>query len=210
MNRLCEDRLLAPVNEYYSKKVRVHGDNHLGVDWNSTESQELRFDQLTKVFGQKKELSVLDFGCGYGHLFGYLRKRRFKCSYIGVDISRDMLDVARSRFGEGPNRKFTLPKQRLPRVDYCVASGVFNVRLKTTSTAWKKYILATLDRFDHCSSKGFAFNCLTMYSDREYMRPYLYYADPCELFKYCKENFSRNVAVLHDYGLFEFTIVVRK
>ena len=29
-------------------------------------------------------------------------------------------------------------------------------------------------------------------------------------FDFCKRNFSRNVALLHDYGLYDFTIIVRK
>ena len=42
------------------------------------------------------------------------------------------------------------------------------------------------------------------------MRPYLYYADPLFLFDYCKKKYSKSVALLHDYGLYEFTILVRK
>ena len=38
----------------------------------------------------------------------------------------------------------------------------------------------------------------------------LYYADPCALFDHCKTKYSRNVALLHDYGLYEFTLIVRK
>ena len=43
----------------------------------------------------------------------------------------------------------------------------------------------------------------------ERMRPDLYYADPCRLFDHCKRRYSRHVALLHDYGLYEFTILVR-
>ena len=39
---------------------------------------------------------------------------------------------------------------------------------------------------------------------------YLYYADPGRLFDLCKRRYSRNIALLHDYGLYEFTILVRK
>jgi len=60
------------------------------------------------------------------------------------------------------------------------------------------------------SIKGFAFNMLTKYSDREYMKEYLYYADPLFIFDYCKRNFSKKVALIHDYELYEFTILVRK
>ena len=42
------------------------------------------------------------------------------------------------------------------------------------------------------------------------MRPDLYYADPCRLFDLCKRRYAKNVALLHDYGLYEFTILVRK
>ncbi len=55
-----------------------------------------------------------------------------------------------------------------------------------------------------------AFNLLTSYSDKDMMRPDLYYGDPLFYFDYCKRNFSQNVALLHDYGLFEFTILVKK
>ncbi len=54
-----------------------------------------------------------------------------------------------------------------------------------------------------------AFNALTTYSDPEKQRSELYYADPLQLFDYCKRNLSRDVALLHDYELFDFTIVVR-
>jgi hypothetical protein len=58
--------------------------------------------------------------------------------------------------------------------------------------------------------RGMAFNFLTKYSDAEFMRPDLYYADPCFFFDYCKKNFSKNVALLHDYKIYDFTILIRK
>jgi hypothetical protein len=42
------------------------------------------------------------------------------------------------------------------------------------------------------------------------MREDLYYADPARLFDHCKTRFARNVTLLHDYGLYEFTMLVRK
>ena len=56
----------------------------------------------------------------------------------------------------------------------------------------------------------FAFNCLTSYSDPERMQPYLYYSDPLRLFDHCKRRYARDVALWHDYGAYEFMIVVRK
>ena len=94
--------------------------------------------------------------------------------------------------------------------DYGLASGIFNVRLGRSDAEWFDYLQATLDVLDRTSSLGFAFNCLTSYSDEDKKRDYLYYADPCQLFDLCKRRYSRQVALLHDYGLYEFTILVRK
>jgi hypothetical protein len=59
------------------------------------------------------------------------------------------------------------------------------------------------------SRRGIAFNMLTSYSDPERITPRLHYADPCEMFDWCKRELSRHVALLHDYGLWEFTMIVR-
>ena len=44
---------------------------------------------------------------------------------------------------------------------------------------------------------------------RDRMRDDLYYADPGFVFDHCKRRYSRHVALLHDYGLWEFTVLVR-
>ena len=90
-----------------------------------------------------------------------------------------------------------------------VSSGLFNVRQDVDVDAWERYVLDTLRRFAGLSRRGFAFNVLTSYSDADRMRAYLYYPNPGVLFDYCKRHFSRHVALLHDYGLYEFTILVR-
>ena len=42
------------------------------------------------------------------------------------------------------------------------------------------------------------------------MRDYLYYPNPCEVFDWCKRRYAKDVALLHDYGLYAFTMLVRK
>ena len=99
---------------------------------------------------------------------------------------------------------------RLEPADYSVASGIFNIRVGRSDEAWRAHLEATLDELDRLSLRGFAFNALTSYSDPEYMRDDLYYADPCALFDLCKRRYARQVALLHDYGIYDFTILVRK
>ena len=105
---------------------------------------------------------------------------------------------------------FEVSRESTHVADYSVASGIFNVKLDATDEDWLAYILDAIQALDRASRKGFAFNCLTRYSDPERMRANLFYADPCFLFDHCKRRLSRHVAILHDYGLYEFTMLVRK
>jgi SAM-dependent methyltransferase len=202
--------LLAEVADYYSAMLATHGDTPRGVDWNGPESQLLRFEQLLKVIRQPRNFSVQDLGCGYGALYDYLDARFPEMTYHGCDISKEMIQAARARFAGRPNASFTVASAPSEVAGYCLASGIFNVRLGHSDSAWQEYIKSTLDTLNCNSRCGFAFNCLTSYSDADKMKANLYYADPCILFDHCKRRYSRNIALLHDYGLYEFTIIVRK
>jgi len=71
-------------------------------------------------------------------------------------------------------------------------------------------MLKTVRELNAISRLGFSFNALTSYSDVEYRRADLYYADPLFWFDYCKRNISKRVSLLHDYPEYDFTIIVRK
>lgn len=203
--------LLIEVAKYYSEKLAEHGETPRGVDWNGEESQTLRFEQLCKIIGpETASFSLNDLGCGYGALFEFLLKSHSMFSYLGVDVSEEMIQAAESRNKTYPNAQFITASEPDAIRDYGVASGIFNVRLGRTDAEWYDYLQATLDVLDRTSRLGFSFNCLTSYSDEDKKRDYLYYPDPCRLFDLCKRRYSRQVALLHDYGLYEFTILVRK
>lgn len=202
--------VLTKVESYYSGKLAKFGPVPRGVDWNDEESQERRFEQLLTVCRGRVSFSINDHGCGYAGLFSYMSERHAEFTYHGFDVSHAMIDAAKNRFGDRPNASFSVASTAERSADFTVASGIFNVKLDTPEAEWLKYLLDVLSGMDRTSRHGFAFNCLTSYSDRDRMRPDLYYADPCHLFDYCKRNLSRHVALLHDYGLYEFTIVVRK
>ncbi|MEY2632087.1 MAG: hypothetical protein RIR00_741 [Pseudomonadota bacterium] len=203
--------LLRDVAGYYARKLAEHGETPQGVDWNGEESQVLRFEQLCKVFKPAAgDISLSDIGCGYGAMLDYLVARHPLSAYLGVDVAADMVQAARARHAASAQARFIVASRPDEVRDYAVASGIFNVRLERSDAEWLTYLQDTLDVLDQSCSHGFAFNCLTRYSDEDKKRDYLYYADPCQLFDLCKRRYSRNVALLHDYGLYEFTMLVRK
>jgi hypothetical protein len=204
------DSIRSRVQQYYDEKIQTHGPTAQGVDWNSPESQRLRFGKLLDVIDRNFPFTINDFGCGYGALAEYLQEEVSPVHYFGFDISPHMVAKAKEIHAATTCVTFVSEELELPEADYTVASGIFNVKLDTPTVEWEKYILGTLGTINALSRKGFAFNLLTKYSDREFMRPDLHYGDPLFLFDYCKTKFSRFVALLHDYPLYEFTILVRK
>ncbi|MDP3056982.1 MAG: class I SAM-dependent methyltransferase [bacterium] len=42
--------------------------------------------------------SVLDIGCGNGKLFGFLAEKRKNFSYVGLDISENLINIAKQNF----------------------------------------------------------------------------------------------------------------
>lgn len=204
--------ILKQVDQYYSQKILEYGLTPQGVDWNGMESQFLRFNELVRVVHEEHsnpEFSILDYGCGYGGMLDFLLPiYGSRIKYHGFDISNAMIRAAKERYGN--KGKFQTELEKSEKFDYVIASGVFNVKQDTEETEWASYVLSVINEMHERSSKGFSFNILTSYSDEEYKQDYLYYAKPEELFSYCKRNFSRKVAILHDYPLYEFTIIVKK
>jgi len=201
---------LDKVKNYFTDKLNEYGATHKGVDYNSTESQEARFFQLLKVIDSSQRYSLLDFGSGYGGLYDYLVRLGHQVHYVGYDIAEPMIAKGRELHPDNPDCHFTGSLEEVPVLEYAVVSGTFNMKLDAEFEAWTNLVLEFLNQLNAHASKGIAFNMLTKYSDAERMRPELYYADPCFFFDYCKRNFSRNVALLHDYTLYDFTILVRK
>lgn len=207
---MSDPQELEKVKGYFTEKLETHGATHKGVDYNSTESQELRFEQLIKVIDASQKYSLLDFGSGYGGMYDYLLRIGHKLHYVGYDIAELMVVKGRELHPNNPDCWFTANINEVPMLDYAVVSGTFNMKLDADFDAWTKIVIEALHQMNAHTSKGFSFNMLTKYSDADRMRPDLYYADPLFFFDYCKRNFSRNVALLHDYKLYDFTILVRK
>ena len=202
--------MLDDVRNCFENKLTIYGATPEGVYWNSVNAQEVRFAQLFKIIDHSDRFSLLDYGCGYGALTWYLDCKRCDYSYTGFDISVAMISEGRKLAGDKGDRQFISEEHLLEPADYVVESGIFNLKLDACNDAWTDYVLRTLDRMNELSLKGMAFNMLTTYSDSERMRADLYYGDPCFFFDYCKRNYSCNVALLHDYEIYDFTILVRK
>jgi len=205
------DPKMQNVKNYFDNTLKTHGATPRGVDWNSEGAREVRFEQLSKVITSDQPFTMLDYGCGYAAYADYLESQHLNFSrYIGFDILESMVEKAREIHSDKKRYYFTSELSKLEPVDYATACGVFNMKLDASFDEWTDYVIKCLKEMDSLSVKGFSVNFLTKYSDADKMRPDLYYADPCYLFDYCKTQFSKNVALLHDYHVYDFTLIIRK
>src|ERR1044072_2737681 len=145
--------ILRQVDRYYSDKLQVHGATARGVDWNSPESQRMRFDQLLKICDGRELVGINDYGCGYGALADHLRENGYAFRYCGFDISGPMIAKAKALHSAESQVTFVSEESGLTQADYTVASGIFNVKLQTPTAEWEGYMLQTLETINRLSSK---------------------------------------------------------
>src|SRR3569833_1757886 len=89
--------LLDEIANYYSEKLAQHGETPRGVDWNGEESQFLRFEQQSKIVAYPNFFSLNVLGCGYGALLEVIANNFQAFSYLGIDVSVDMVQAAIQR-----------------------------------------------------------------------------------------------------------------
>jgi SAM-dependent methyltransferase len=202
------DQALDEVRRLYTESLAEHGRDSKAVGWKDPTSQRLRFDKLAEVLRPEAgHVTVSDWGCGYGAMFDYLDGRLGPEleAYTGYDISEQMITEARASHAD-PRARFVVGS-RPEQADYTFVSGTFNVRFGASDDEWAEWIRQRLRELAAASRKGLAFNLLSSYVD--WREPHLFYGDPREFFDFCKSELSRFVSMLHDYPLYEWTIVVR-
>ena len=200
---------LSKIKQLYDDNLDQFGLDSKSVGWNTADSQSLRFEKLLSVVYDKEiPFSVNELGCGYGELFKYSQNLKYHLNlYNGYDISSKMLDAAKEYLGSD-KAVFYKDSVISTEADYTITSGIFNVKFDHEQNSWEDFIKTTLVNMFENSRKGISFNLLTNYVD--FNAENLYYADPAFFFNFCKLELSRYVSLLHDYKLYEWTIVVKR
>jgi SAM-dependent methyltransferase len=202
----------ATIEKYYSRKVAKYGATPRGVDWTCLATQELRFVQLLKLCDFATAFSLNDLGCGYGALVAYLAKYHAdtQVDYLGVDLSAGM--VRRAQRLQQQYRTVGFMRGSVsPRIaDYSVASGIFNVKLHQSAECWEHFVRKTLVDMHATSGRGFAVNFMAPLAPGQPSQIELYRASPGTWAAHCEQELGCSVEVLQDYGMREFTLLVRR
>jgi len=206
---VASPKILDSVRSFYAKLIAEQGPTPAGVDWPDARRQTIRFRELCRLFPTNGQtFSVLDYGCGYGALLAYLQTNGFSCEYYGFDICEPMIEAAR-RAHPGFKDRFLGALDYNNSFDFVVSSGVLSSKRNADLQVWEDQVWATLDIMNQVSKKGFAFNVLSAWRESHRKLDFLYYGDPAEYLRKVW-RYSPNIALLHDYDLWDFTVLVRK
>jgi SAM-dependent methyltransferase len=205
----AQSSILSTVAAYYASKIEAYGSTPRGVDWNDLDSHERRHRQFLRLLDGYPDASVIDLGCGFGDFLRFLRAAGHTGRFTGYDVAPAMIAKARELYGEAADRQWRIGAEPTETADFAIASGIFNVKGDVPTEAWAQYVQQTIATLARAGQQGFAFNVLSRSSDPDRRRANLYYADPAEMLAYCLSRYGRSVALMQDYGLYEFTVVVR-
>lgn len=205
------DRDLEALSKHYGGLVREHGDAPESAQYSDRETQERRMEVLCEI-GVTKHSKVLDFGCGTGQLLSFLQRSiGFEGEYVGYDISPEAIDFAQSAHPAGRFEvRNVLENPADETFDFVLVSGVFNNLISDN----RGFFEAISTRLMAQAKVGYAFNMLSRFVD--YLDDGLYYGDPLQVFRFCKEQLSPLVTLRHDYAVrsgsipFEFTVYVHR
>ena len=194
---------------YFDKKASQYGDRPEGSDWNSATSQDLRITRLLRGFQTLNLGDLADVGAGFGRAKELLSEQEYSYEYTGYEVAEIPLLAARKVF---PDTTFKLIKNfdEVGHHDRIILSGVFNLKLDSTEDIWENYILESLDKLYQKARYGIAVNFLSSYSDVDFRRHTLFYADPLKLFHFVKSNISSHVKLDHSYGLWDFSLHIER
>ena len=187
--------------EYYEEQHKRWVDtpyqkSPVAVGWlDGKQNQAKRFETLLNIGVQEGD-SILDLGCGLGHMVEHLEKIGLNVRYTGIDTNKRSIQQA-YQFGETTYIHGTIFDIQ-DRYDWGLASGVFNIEFP------KEEMLKTINELLSKVNKGVAFNLLSNSANNN-----LTYENyiPEEVVSYLKGN----VSIVENYGVEnDFTIYIKK
>ena len=201
MDPYSKDQLLS----FYNFHLKQFGDRPEALRW-TPQGQLRRYHTLAEIAQPAflQNATVLDYGCGTGDFYRFLKRRGIHVKYTGVDMNPNFIELAKRKYPECEFRVMILGEDAEPEgfYDYIVICGVFNYLVPGVKDDLKD---ALVSLFKRCN-KGLALNALSTHTPIK--DPELNYTSPEELVKFSLENLSPYLALRHDRVQNDFTLYI--
>jgi len=190
--------------DFYGRHLRHHGDAPQAVRW-TVQGQQARYEAFLGLCGDLAGKSLLDFGCGKGDFYAFLRARGVTCAYTGVDVHPDLIALARSKHPEAGFLARDIEESPLGRnFDVVVACGVFNLRVGGI----QETLESVLPLLFGCAREALHVNFLSARAPRHDIE--LHYVDPAWLLDFARQRLSPDAEVREDLVKDDVFLSVRR
>lgn len=199
--------------EHYEQCLREHGPTPAGADWPNGADLATRFGIMLEPLADAGEQpQLLDLGCGPGLLLDFLTAAgaAHRVRYHGIDLSSQMIEVARRRW---PTHEFScrdiiampLPEQS---VDVVIMNGVLTERVALDAAAMTELAETLIAAAFRVARVAIAFNVMNTHVD--WQREDLFHWSFDSLAGFLHRHVSRYYELQAGYGLYEYTCIVRR
>ena len=207
----CFTKRYLAIVAHYEASLRVYGDEHRGVRWESAADAETRYFVMLGLLraSAPERVSLLDFGCGAAHLLDLIQRLdRQEIDYRGLDISEAYINLCRLKHPHIPFYCADILDTdiALPQFDYIVMNGVFTIKWTLTFEEMWSYFTTMLKKVFLLARRGIAFNVMTTTTDLQ--RSSFFHLPFDQLARFVTTHLSPHFTIHHDYGLMDYTVYV--
>lgn len=189
----------------YRHAFEQFGDSPNAVFWPKGRQWE-RFNSLTSQI-KIDNFSLLDYGCGLGHLFTFLQDRFSTFSYTGVDIVDEFIAQNKSKYPTSKFLKINDFGDVKNNYDFITIAGVFNI-LYTNLNDHKKIVFNTIKHLFEYTNIALSINFMTDLVD--FKSENSYHQNIPEIFEFACNHLSKRLIIDQSYMPYEFTITIFK
>jgi len=176
---------------FYDRQLKDFGDSPQAVRW-TPEGQRRRYETLLTIAGNIAGKKVLDFGCGKGDFYGFIREKGISLSYCGIDVNENLITLAKKKYPEAEFIAIDIEEAEFrQKFDVIFICGVFNLRVAGIEESMKN-VLKKL--FGFCR-EALHLNLLTYYVPQRNVE--LFYVKPEDILQFAITTFSRSVTLMH-------------
>lgn len=187
----------------YTDKFNKHGESPKALLWKGYASAAQRYRVLLNDINLESK-TVLDVGCGMGDLLPYIYAVSNNFLYLGVDMHREFIDVAKKRY-EGHAFEVLDPfKQGLKKHDVVIVCGALN----SNEENWLQNRKDKIAKLFDLANEVLVFNMAGSFNDAKVTKN-IAYANINEIMEFCTSLTSK-IILKTNYHSKDFTIVMFK
>lgn len=205
-------KMQAETLKRYQERYKNEGETPRALGWGCTKDQLERF-RITCENNDLEGKTVLDIGCGFADLYGYILKRGIKCRYIGIDIVPEFIEYCKRKYNDAEfiNSNIMLEKDRLPSADIVVSVGTLNFKLDYMENLeyTKRFMETAFEKAKERVQLDFLSTNITSDYPKE---DFVYYHNPKDVLDLAFK-LTDNLKLIHNYKPIpqkEFTLIMYK